>query len=138
MVRVLFVCVHNTGRSQMAEAFFNKQAAARGIEAHAWSVGTQVGRQINEVVVAAMDEVGISLAGKKPRQIMQWDVDFADRVITMHCGVDPEHCPANLGVKAEDWDLDDPAGQPIEKVRAIRDRVEQKVGALLDELKAKA
>ena len=83
-----------------------------------------------------MEEVGVSIAGKRPKQIMQWDVNFADRVITMHCGVDPTHCPVNLGVRAEDWGLDDPAGQPIEVVRRIRDEIAHKVEALLDEIEA--
>jgi len=136
MTRVLFVCVHNAGRSQMAEAFFNKRAAELGIDAVATSVGTAARGEIHPVVMQAMQEAGISLEGKRPRQIMEWDVNFAQRVITMHCGIDPDHCPVNLGLSTEDWGLDDPANQPIEKVREIRDEIERRVDGLLDEIAA--
>ena len=130
MYTVLFVCYHNAGRSQMAEAFFNKLARERSLEMKAISAGTVAARQVNPVVVEAMLKAGCPIEHQRPKQLMQWHVDAADRVITMHCGVDPEHCPARF-FESEDWNLDDPAGQTIEIVMRIRDEIEQKVTALV-------
>jgi arsenate reductase len=133
MTTVLYVCVHNAGRSQMAEAFTNHLAQERGIPVRALSAGTVAGSEINPAAVAVMEEVGISMAGQNPKQLTQEMADSADRTITMGCGVDAEACPARMHL-SEDWGLDDPKGQPIEKVREIRDQIQAKVEALLSEL----
>lgn len=127
---VLFVCVHNAGRSQMAEAFTNalSKGRVRGV-----SAGTVAGDAINPAAEAAMTEVGISMAGQKPKQITQEMVDAADRVITMGCGVDADACPARFLV-TEDWGLDDPKGQPVEQVREIRDQIRERVEAMIHDL----
>jgi len=127
---VLFVCIHNAGRSQMAEAFTNVLATERGLPVRALSAGTVAGAEINPVAVAAMQEVGVSMEAQKPKQLTQALADSADRIITMGCGVDAESCPARIHL-SEDWRLDDPKGQPVEKVRAIRDEIKAKVEALL-------
>jgi arsenate reductase len=139
MKRVLFVCVHNAGRSQMAEAFFNKLARQAGLEAAAASAGTTPGERINPVVARAMAEEGISLEGRRPRPLTPELAARADRIITMGCGVDAagthavDGCPAGTYI-SEDWQLPDPHGQPIEVVRAIRDQVRERVERLLEEL----
>jgi arsenate reductase len=132
MRTILFVCVHNAGRSQMAETFVNQLAAERGLSVHAVSAGTIAGEHINPVVQAAMDEVGLTMDTQKPKQLTQAMVDAADRIITMGCGVDAAACPVRLFV-SEDWSLDDPAGRPIEMVRRIRDQIRARVEALLAE-----
>ncbi len=134
MKTILFVCVHNTGRSQMAEAFFNYFAKARGLKIRAFSAGTMAGKEINPVVKQVMEEIGISLEGQRPRQLTPQIVTGAARMITMGCGVDASVCPAGI-YPTEDWGLEDPAGQPIEKVREIRDQIRTRVEALLDEVK---
>lgn len=133
MKTALFVCVHNAGRSQMAEALTNHLAAERGLEVRAESAGTVAGERVNPMAAQAMAEIGIPLDGHRPKQLTQEMVDRADRVITMGCGVNAEVCPARFLV-AEDWGLDDPAGQPIENVRRIRDQIRVRVERLLDEL----
>jgi arsenate reductase len=133
MKTILFVCTHNAGRSQMAEAFTNKLAAERGLPVRALSAGTVAGDKINPQAVTAMAEVGISLQGQKPKQLTQAMADGAEKIITMGCGVDAQACPARFLV-TEDWGLDDPAGQPIEKVREIRDQIKTRVEALLTEM----
>jgi arsenate reductase len=133
MTRILYVCVHNAGRSQMAEALTNHLAAQRGIAVHAESAGTMAGERVNPIAAQAMAEIGISLDGHAPKQLTQEMADRADRIITMGCGVDAEACPAKFLV-TEDWELDDPAGQPIENVRAIREQIRQRVASLLDQL----
>jgi arsenate reductase len=139
MKTVLFVCFHNAGRSQMAEAFLNHFAHERGLNVRAISAGTLPRfREINPVAVQAMNEVGISMEGQTPKQMKQGDVDNAARVITMHCGVDPVRCPSGLPETCEDWNLEDPAGQPIEKVREIRDVIREKVEALLKDMQAQS
>lgn len=130
MKRVLFVCVHNSGRSQMAEAFANRLGQGKLI---AQSAGTQPDESIDPVVAEAMREIGYDLSGRRPKPMSVEMVDSADRVITMGCGVDDGVCPAAL-VPTEDWELDDPKGQPIEKVRQIRDQIRHKVERLLEEL----
>ena len=135
MKRVLFVCVHNAGRSQMAQAFFNRLAQERGLDAVAESAGTAPGTQVNPVAVQAMAEVGISLKGQQPRLLTPELAAHADRIITMGCGVDAAVCPAGTYI-AEDWQLPDPRGQPMEGVRPVREAVRQRVAALLDEIAA--
>ncbi|MBI3946528.1 MAG: hypothetical protein HY321_11460 [Armatimonadetes bacterium] len=127
--KVLFVCVHNSGRSKMAEAFLNQMAAGRGITA--LSAGTQPGDAVNPTVVAAMREVGIDLSGEQPRRLTPEMGRSADRVITMGCGV-ADSCPAGFLI-SEDWGLDDPKDQPLAKVRAIRDQIRERVAALIAE-----
>jgi arsenate reductase len=133
MKKILFVCVHNAGRSQMAEAFTNSLAKERKLAVHARSAGTVAGEEINPLAVAVMEEIGVSMEGQKPKQLTQSMADTADRVITMGCGVDAEACPARIHL-SEDWGLDDPKGQPIEKVRVIRDEIKARVEALLSEV----
>jgi arsenate reductase len=128
---VLFVCVHNSGRSQMAEAFFNLLANGR---AKGLSAGTQPADKINPVVVEAMKEVGVDISGNKSKVLTIEMIEGADRMITMGCGDDAAgFCPAKI-IETEDWALEDPEGQPIEKVREIRDEVRKKVTGLIQEL----
>src|SRR3954453_3801512 len=133
METILFVCVHNAGRSQMAEAFTNKLAAERGLPVRGLSAGTEAGTRINPLAVQAMNEIGISMEGQGPKPLTQDMADSATRVITMGCGVDATSCPARIHL-SEDWGLDDPAGQAIEKVRAIRDQIKERVESMLSEL----
>jgi len=128
---ILFVCVHNAGRSQIAEALFNLLAKgkARGL-----SAGTQPADKVNPVVAEAMREVGIDISGNKPKVLTMEMIEKADRVITMGCGADAEGlCPASF-IETEDWALDDPKGQPLEKVRQIRDEIKSRVTKLLTEI----
>ena len=129
MKRVLFVCVHNAGRSQMAEAFFNQMAKGK---ARGFSAGTQLADKVNPVVVEAMREVGIDISRRKPKLLTLKILEDVDRVITMGCGVEGV-CPASF-VPTEDWQLEDPEGKPIEQVRKIRDEVKARVEGLLKEL----
>jgi protein-tyrosine-phosphatase len=133
--RILFVCVHNSGRSQMAEALLRERARERGIEVASESAGTVGGTKLNPSAVAAMEELGISMEGQAPKLLTQPMADSADRIISMGCGVDAEACPAKF-LLTEDWELDDPAGQPVEAVRPIRDEIDRRVGLLLDDLSA--
>ena len=133
MKNVLYVCVHNAGRSQMAEAFTNHLATARGLDVRALSAGTVAGTVINARAIEAMAELGISMAGQEPKQLTQAMADAADRVVTMGCGVDAESCPARIHL-SEDWGLDDPKDASIEEVRAIRDQIHARVETLLGEL----
>ncbi|HZO87674.1 MAG TPA: arsenate reductase ArsC [Chthonomonadaceae bacterium] len=137
MKTVLFVCVHNAGRSQMAEALTNKRAVERRLPVRALSAGTVAGQRINPVAQEVMREIGVTMDGQRPKQLTQEMANEADHIITMGCGVDADACPARIYI-SEDWGLDDPAGQPIEKVRAIRDQIRERVEKLLDELEAGA
>jgi protein-tyrosine-phosphatase len=125
---VLFLCVHNAGRSQMALGFFNHLA---GEHAVAWSGGSEPGTQINPAAVAAMAERGIDITGEFPKPWTEEIVRAADVVVTMGCG---DACPLYPGKRYVDWVLDDPAGQGIDAVRPIRDEIERRVRTLLDEL----
>jgi arsenate reductase len=131
MKTVLFVCTHNAGRSQMAEAFLNHLAAERNLPVRALSAGTIPGAGIHPTAVQVMAEVGISLEGQYPKRLTQQLVDSADQIITMGCGVDTSACPARFLI-TEDWGLEDPAGQPVEKVRQIRDEIRKRVETLLN------
>jgi arsenate reductase len=133
MKTVLFVCVHNAGRSQMAEAFTNHLAKEHGYQIRGLSAGTEAGERINPLAVQVMQEVGISMEGQKPKPLTQEMADSTSRIITMGCGVDATSCPARIHL-SEDWGLDDPAGQPIEKVREIRDQIRGRVEDLLAEM----
>jgi arsenate reductase len=123
---VLFACVHNAGRSQMAAAWFT--ALADASKARAISAGTQPGARVHPEVVTAMREVGVDLTTAQPRLLTDDLAREAALLVTMGCG---EACPAVPGLHREDWPLDDPKGQPIEAVRAIRDEVKRRVEALL-------
>ena len=133
MKTVLFVCVHNAGRSQMAEAFVNRFAAEHHHPIRGLSAGTEAGERVNPLATQAMAELGISLEGQTPKQLTQEMADTADRIITMGCGVDATSCPARIHL-SEDWGLDDPAGQSIEKVREIRDQIRTRVEELIAEI----
>jgi len=127
---VLFVCVHNAGRSQMAAGWLTAIAGDR-IEVR--SAGSEPADQLNPVAVSAMHEVGVDIAGEQPKLLTVDSVKQADVVITMGCG---DTCPIFPGKRYEDWDLPDPAGQPIETVREVRDDIKKRVEALVEELKA--
>lgn len=122
MKTVLFVCVHNSGRSQMAEAFFNKLAGGKAI---AFSAGTQPAEAINSLVAKAMVDVGIDISSNRPKLLTYDMLDTADMVITMGC-LDSEACPARL-VDAEDWGLPDPHGKSLAEVIKIRDEIRKRV-----------
>jgi arsenate reductase (thioredoxin) len=125
---VLFLCVHNAGRSQMAMGFFQHYAGDRAV---AWSGGSEPGSQINAAAIEAMKEVGIDISGEFPKPWTDEIVRAADVVITMGCG---DACPIFPGKRYEDWVLDDPAGLGVESVRPIRDEIEGRIKKLLAEL----
>ena len=125
---VLFVCVHNAGRSQMAAGFLRHLAGDR---VRVLSAGTQPAAGVNPVAVAAMAEVGVDLTAATPEVLREETVRASDVVVTMGCG---DECPFFPGKRYEDWPLDDPAGQGIEAVRPIRDQIRGRVEALLDDL----
>ena len=126
MKTVIFACVHNAGRSQMAAAFFNKLADPA--KARALSAGTSPGDRVHPEVVAVMREEGIDLSGARPQKLTSEMAAEAQLLITMGCG---DECPYVPGVRRDDWPLDDPKGQPIARVRAIRDDVRTRVEALI-------
>jgi len=131
MSRVLFVCVHNSGRSQMAEAFFNKLAEGKAI---GLSAGTQPSDKVNPVVVEAMQEIGIDISSNKPKALTMDMIERADRMITMGCGAEAGAvCPAKF-IETEDWALEDPEGKSLKEVRGIRDEIKEKVNKLLNEM----
>jgi len=129
MKTVLFVCVHNSGRSQMAEAFFNRLA---GSKARAISAGTQPSEAVNAIVVKVMLEVGLDISRNRPKLLTSEMLDKAGRVITMGC-LDSAACPARL-VAAEDWRLPDPEGKTLAEVLEIRDEIERRVAEILEGL----
>jgi arsenate reductase len=128
------VCVHNAGRSVMAEAFYNGLADGRG---QADSAGTIPGALPHPVVVEAMREVGIDVSGHQGVLITDEMVSAADRVITMGCAVEEAACPAIRYSNVEDWGLPDPKGQPLERVREIREEIRRRVQALLEDMGAR-
>jgi protein-tyrosine-phosphatase len=125
---VLFVCVHNAGRSQMAAALLDHRARGR---VHVRSAGSTPASEINPAVVAAMEEVGLDLSREFPKPLTDDAVEAADVVVTMGCG---DACPILPGKRYLDWDLPDPSGRPIEEIRPIRDDIDRRVRALLAEL----
>jgi arsenate reductase len=129
MIRVIFACVHNAGRSQMAAAFFNQLADPT--QALAISAGTEPGERVHPEVAAAMGEVGIDLSGARPQRLTEELAAGATWLITMGCG---DKCPVVPGVKRDDWPLQDPKGQPVERVREIRDDVKARVQSFVDSL----
>lgn len=125
---VLFVCVHNAGRSQMAAGFLT---ALAGDRIDVLSAGSMPGDQINPTAVAAMAEVGIDISGAQPKKLSEDAVIASDVVITMGCG---DECPYFAGKRYEDWVLDDPAGQGIDAVRPIRDEIRSRIETLIASL----
>jgi arsenate reductase len=125
---VLFVCVHNAGRSQMAAALLERHGAEK---VTVRSAGSEPADELNPAVVEAMREVGIDLRGRRPRRLADEDVREADVVVTMGCG---DACPVYPGKRYEDWDLEDPAGKSADEVRPIRDEIEQRVRELVTRL----
>ncbi len=124
---VLFLSVHNPGRSQMALGFFQRLAGDRAV----WSGGSEPGTEVNPAADAAMAERGIDISGEYPKPWTDEVVRAADVVVSMGCG---DACPVFPGTRYEDWTLDDPAGQDLAEVRRIRDEIERRVRALLDQL----
>ena len=123
---VVFACVHNAGRSQMAAAYFNRLADPA--KARALSAGTRPGDRVHPEVVAVMREEGIDLSGARPQKLTPALAGEAQLLITMGCG---DECPYVPGLRRDDWPLDDPKGQPVERVRAIRDDIRTRVEALI-------
>ena len=132
MSTVLFVCLHNAGRSQMSQALFERAADGRHRALSAGSVADPGGR-VHPEVVEVMREVGIDLAGRRPRRLTDDLAQEADVVVTMGCG---DACPFIPGKRYVEWELDDPKGRPVDEVRATRDAIEVRVRTLLDELDA--
>ncbi len=128
MAKVLFVCLHNAGRSQMSEALFER--AAGGVH-EARSAGTTPADHVHENVVAVMREEGFDLSDRKPQLLTTDLARWADIVVTMGCG---DACPVIPGRRYVDWDLTDPSGLPLERVREIRDDISTRVGVLLESL----
>ena len=126
MKTVIFACVHNAGRSQMAAAFFNQLADPA--RARALSAGTTPGDRVHPEVVAVMREEGIDLSGARPQKLTTELAGQAELLVTMGCG---DECPYVPGVRRDDWPLDDPKGQPVERVRSIRDDIRARVEALV-------
>jgi arsenate reductase len=126
-VRVVFACLHNAGRSQMAAAFFN--AGANPAKARAVSAGTRPDDRVNPVVVDAMAELGIDLSSARPQRLTEDLAAGAALLVTMGCG---EECPYVPGLRRADWALADPKGQPLARVREIRDDVRGRVAALVE------
>ena len=129
---VLFLCVHNAGRSQMAMGFFEHLAGDRAV---AWSGGSEPGSEVNPAAIEAMRERGIDISGEFPKPWTDGVVRAADVVITMGCG---DACPIFPGKRYEEWTLDDPSGLAVEDVRPIRDEIERRVWRLLDDLRVPA
>ena len=125
---VLFLCVHNAGRSQMALGFFQHLAGHRAV---GWSGGSEPGMEVNPAAVAAMRERGIDISAEYPKPWTDEVVRSADVVVSMGCG---DACPIFPGKKYEEWVLDDPAGKTVEEVRPVRDEIERRVRHLLDQL----
>jgi arsenate reductase (thioredoxin) len=128
MAHVLFVCLHNAGRSQMSQALFERAAGGRHTAA---SAGTTPGERVHPEVVQVMDELGIDLSDRVPRPLTTELAQEADVVVTMGCG---DECPYIPGKRYIDWELEDPKGRPVDEVRATRDEIERRVEGLVDDL----
>ena len=128
MAHVLFVCLHNAGRSQMSQALFERASGGRHTAA---SAGTTPAGRVHPEVVDAMRELGIDLAGRRPQLLTRELAEQADVVVTMGCG---DQCPYIPGKRYIDWDLPDPAGRPLDEVRATRDEIGRRVEVLVAEL----
>jgi arsenate reductase (thioredoxin) len=129
---VLFVCVHNAGRSQMAAALLEQHAAGR---VRVRSAGSEPADRLNPAVVQAMAEIGIDISAERPKHLRDEVVRDAHVVITMGCG---DACPVFPGIRYEDWELADPSGKPLEEVRALRDEIDGRVRTLLEQLTGQA
>jgi protein-tyrosine-phosphatase len=127
MYKVIFACVHNAGRSQMAAAFFNQLADRQ--KAQAVSAGTEPGLRVHPEVLAVMQEIGIDLSNAKPQKLTEKLARNAQLLITMGCG---DKCPYVPNLRRDDWPLRDPKGQPMDEVRAIRDEIRERVQSLLN------
>ena len=125
-MNVLFVCVRNAGRSQMAEALFTRAAGSGDV---ARSAGSAPADRVHPEVVEAMSELGVDLAGHTPRALERADAEWADLVVTMGCG---DACPVVPGTRYLDWELEDPSGKPLDEVRRIRNEIDARVRALLE------
>ena len=132
MATVLFVCLHNAGRSQMSAVLFERAAGGRH---RALSAGTTPGDRVHPEVIEVMSELGIDLADRRPRRLTTELAEQADVVVTMGCG---DECPYIPGKRYVDWDLEDPKGRPVAEVRATRDDIARRVEALVAELDAAA
>jgi arsenate reductase len=130
MANVLFVCLHNAGRSQISQALFERAA---GGEHAAASAGTTPADRVHPEVVEVMDEIGIDVSGRVPQRLTDELARWADVVVTMGCG---DECPYVPGRRYIDWDLPDPKGRPVEEVRALREDIAARVQALAGELRA--
>ena len=130
MTNVLFVCIQNAGRSQMAQALFER-AATTGL--HARSAGSRPAEHVHPEVAQVVAELGIDLAGREPHRLDRADMEWADLVVTMGCG---DECPYIPGKRYIDWELDDPAGRPLEDVRRIRDDIARRVEGLIVDIAA--
>jgi arsenate reductase len=128
MAQVLFVCLHNAGRSQMSQALFERAARGRHVAA---SAGTRPAERVHPEVVEVMRELGVDLADRTPRRLTPEAAQAADVVVTMGCG---DECPYIPGKRYLDWDLEDPKGLPLGEVRAIRDEIAERVEHLVREL----
>lgn len=128
MARVLFVCLHNAGRSQMSRALFERTANGRH---ESESAGTEPGERVHPEVVEVMNELGIDLSTCTPHKLTNELAEWADVVVTMGCG---DACPYIPGKRYLDWDLPDPKGRPVDEVRALRDDIERRVTELVHEL----
>jgi arsenate reductase len=129
---VLFLCTHNAGRSQMAMGFFTHLAGDRAV---VYSGGSEPASEVNPAAIAAMAEVGIDISAEQPKRWTMDMLEAVDVVVSMGCG---DTCPVLPGRRYEDWTLPDPAGQSLESVRPIRDEIERRVVALLDQLRIAA
>ena len=132
MKKILFVCIENTGRSQMAEAFANHYGKGRLV---ASSAGVMLADRVDPTAIEAMKEKGIDISMNKPKLLTMKMVEEADQIITMGCSVE-KFCPAPILKNVIDWGLEDPKGKPIEKVRQIRDEIEKRVLKLISELQS--
>jgi len=128
MARVLFVCLHNAGRSQISEALFERAAGGRH---EARSAGTTPAERVHPEVIEAMAELGVDLGDRTPRRLTDADAEWADVVVTMGCG---DECPFLPGKRYLDWDLADPKGRPLEEVRTTREEIGRRVEELVREL----
>jgi arsenate reductase (thioredoxin) len=126
MLRVIFACVHNAGRSQMAAAFFNQLADRT--KAEAISAGTEPGLRVHPEVLAVMQEIGVDLSAATPQKLTQDLANDAALLITMGCG---DKCPYVPGLRRDDWPLSDPKGRPMDEVRAVRDDIKARVAGLI-------
>jgi arsenate reductase (thioredoxin) len=134
MSHILFVCLHNAGRSQISQALFERAAAGRHTAESAGSVADPNGH-VHPEVVTVMRELGVDLAGRRPQPLTNALAERADIVVTMGCG---DTCPYVPGKRYIDWDLPDPKGRPLDEVRSTRDDIARRVDELLDELDARA